>query len=112
MRPKAQILLYGDSDESILRLILETRLHVKVTSASSGIGAVAAMHQRYFHCAVMIQENQELINFLRAREVPSLGIGPSPSFADSAVSGEYMGDLVEAVRLACVRRRGPRKAAA
>lgn len=112
MRPRRQILLCI-SDEfkaAEMKLILETRLLAKVVVAE-GIGLVSAVHSQSFHCAVLINGSKEVIDFLRRREVPTLEIGTGPSYADRCISGSMM-EILEAVKIMCVRRRGPRKAAA
>lgn len=108
MRPKRHILLCI-SDEfkaSELKLILETRLLAKVVVAE-GVGLVSAVHSQRFHCAVLINGSKEVIDFLRAREIPTLEIGQGPSLADRCVSGSTM-EILEAVRIMCARKRGPK----
>lgn len=112
MRPRRHILICI-SDEfkaAELKLILETRLLAKVVIAE-GVGLVSAVHSKQFSCAVLINGSKEVIDFLRAREIPTLEIGQGPSLADRCISGSMM-EILEAVKIMCVRRRGPRKAAA
>ena len=112
MRPHKHILLICDNEfrAAELRLVMETRLQVLVTIAS-GLGIVVAIHDQEFHCAVLTHSDLEVIDFLRAREVPTLEIGKGPSYADRAVSGSMM-EILEAVKLMCARKRGPKVKAA
>lgn len=112
MRPrKAVLLCCSDEFESArLKLIMELRLHIKVTVAY-GLGIVLAAQDNEFHCAILINQDVETIDFLRARDMPTLELGNGPSYADRCVSGPMM-DVLEAIRLMCTRKRGPRKQAA
>jgi hypothetical protein len=112
MRPPKHILLVCDNEfrAAELRLVMETRLQVKVTIAS-GIGIVLAVYDQEFHCAVLIHSHLEVIDFLRGKEVPTLEIGKGPSYADRAVSGS-MAEILAAVKLMCARKRGPKVKAA
>lgn len=109
MRPKTPILLccVNEFQANQLGLILETRLRVDVT-VSSELGAVAAMHGKDFHCAVLVCPTIEFINILRKREISSLEIGKSPSYADRAVASDIR-EILEAVRIMCARKRGPKR---
>jgi len=113
MRPRKHILLCctNEFQATQLRMVMEVRLHTKVTIAE-GDGAVAAIHNNDFHCAVVSEASVEFINILRSKKIPSLEIGQSPSYADRVVSGEHMMDVLEAVRIMSIRKRGPRKQAA
>lgn len=111
MRLRKSILLCSqDESAEELRLILETRLHVSVTIAY-GLGIVSAARVKKFDCAVLPHGDIETIDFLRAREIPTLEIGKGPSYADRAVSGSMM-EVLETVRLMCARKRGPKARAA
>jgi hypothetical protein len=112
MRPKKQILLICDNEfrAAELRLVIETRMLAKVTIAT-GIGVAVAVHEKDFLCAVLIHSDLEVIDFLRAREVPTLEIGRGPSYADRCVSGPMM-EVLEAMKIMCARKRGPKKAVA
>lgn len=108
MRPRKQILLCI-SDEfkaAEMKLIFETRLLAKVVIAD-GVGLVSAVHSQSFHCAVLINGSKEVIDFLRAREIPTLEIG-NPSSADRCISGSSMAEILEAVKILCTRKRGPK----
>lgn len=91
---------------------METRLQVKVTIAQEEFSALAALHNKDFRGAVVINATHEFINILRKHEIPSIEIGQSPSYADRVVSGASMGEVLEAVRISCARKRGPREKAA
>lgn len=106
MRPRRHILLCI-SDEfkaAEMNLILETRLLAKVVIAD-GVGLVSAVHSQSFHCAVLINGSKEVIDYLCAREIPTLEIGQESSTADRSVSGSTM-EILEAVRIMCARKRG------
>ena len=113
MRPHKQILLYcfDEFRAEELRLVIETRISARVTIAT-GLGVVTAVHSHDFHCAVLMHGDVEVIGFLRRKEIPTLEIGCAPSYADRVVSGEHMMDVLEALRIMCVRKRGPKKVAA
>jgi hypothetical protein len=109
---KPVLLCCADEDRAgQLKLVIETRLDVKITIATS-LGVVTAVKSNDFHCAILVPANVEVIDFLRAREIPTLEIGKSPSYADRIVSGKYMMDVLEAIRTMCARERGPKKVAA
>jgi len=112
MRPRKQILLVCDDEfrSAELRLVIETRMACRVTIAN-GLAIPVAVNAQDFHCAVLTHSDVEVIDFLRRREVPTLEIGVGPSYADRVVSGSMM-EVIEAIRLMCVRKRGPRKQAA
>lgn len=109
MRPHKNILLVcGDEFRAAeLRLVMETRMSVNVKIAS-GIGIASAVYVHDFHCAVLIHAEKEVIDFLRRKEIPTLEIGHGPSYADRAVSGSMM-DILEAIKIVCLRKRGPKK---
>lgn len=109
MRPRKHILLYCTNEfkATQLRMVMEVRLRVDITIAE-GAGAVAAIHNNDFHCAVISGASVEFINILRIKKIPSLEIGHSPSYADRVVSGEHMMNILEAVRISCSRKRGPK----
>jgi hypothetical protein len=111
-RPHKKILVCCDNDfrAAELRLVMETRMPVKVKIAA-GLGIVAAVYEYEFHCAVLTQCDLEVIDFLRRKEIPTLEIGHAPSYADHVVSGPMM-DILEAVKIMCVRKRGPKVRAA
>lgn len=113
MTPHKQILLCccNELRANELRLVIETRIAAQVTITAS-LGVVFAVKDYDFHCAVLINGSKEVIDFLRAREIPTLEIGNAPSFADRTVSGS-MAEILEAVKIMCTRKRGPkvRKAA-
>jgi hypothetical protein len=109
MRPHKQILLVcGDEFRAAeLRLVIETRMMVDVTIAY-GLNIVTAVYEHDFHCAVLTFSDKEVIDFLRRKEVPTLEIGNGPSYADRVVNGSMM-EILEAINIACLRKRGPRK---
>jgi len=113
MRPRKKILLICcDAFRAAeLKLVIETRIPAKVTIAT-GLGIVTATQAKDFQCAVLTQSDKEVIDFLRAREIPTLEIGSGVSYADRMVNGSMM-DVLEAVNIMCIRKRGPkaRKAA-
>lgn len=112
MRPRKPVLLCcsNEFDTNRLRLVMETRLQVEITVAY-GLGIVSATRNKQFHCAVLTHGNTEVIDFLRARGIPTLEIGKDTSHADRCVIGSMM-DILEAVRLMCIRKRGPKARAA
>jgi hypothetical protein len=93
-----------------LKLVIETRMACRVTIAN-GLAIPVAVNAHDFHCAVLTHSDVEVIDFLRRREVPTLEIGVGPSYADRVVSGS-MAEILEAVKIMCVRKRGPKKAVA
>jgi hypothetical protein len=113
MRHSRHLLLCcADEDRAgQLKLVIETRLDVKITVAT-GLGVVTAVKSNDFHCAILVPGDVEIIDFLRVREIPTLEIGKSPSYADRVVNGKHMMDVLEAIRTMCGRKRGPKKVAA
>lgn len=111
MRPRKNVLLCcaNQFKAAEMQMILELRLHVKVHVAY-GIGISTAIHEKEFHCAILTHNDTAAIDFLRARGIPTLGIGKGPSYADRCVDGPVM-EVLEAVRLMCARKRGPKVAA-
>jgi len=89
---------------------MELRLHIKVMVAY-GLGVVLAAQDNEFHCAILIHQDMETIDFLRARDIPTLEIRSGPSYADRCVSGPMM-DVLEAVKIMSARKRGPKARAA
>lgn len=113
MIPRKKVLLICDNEfrSAELKLVMDTRLQVNVVVAY-GLGIVSAVHDYYFHCAVLTHSSLEEITFLRAKEIPTLELGHAPSFADRAVSSNCMADVLQVVRLMCARKRGPKARAA
>lgn len=114
MRPKFHVLVYCSNEfrATELKLVMETRLQVKVTIAQEEFSALAALHNNDFRGAVVVNATHEFINILRKHEIPSLEIGPEPSYADRVVSGASMGEVLQAVLIICARKRGPKGLAA
>lgn len=112
MKPKKQVLLCcsEEFEAARLKLVMETRLYIRVT-ITEGLGIVTAVRKCRPHCAVLDHSNPEVIDFLRARDIPTLEIGQGPSYADRCVSGPMM-DVLEAVKIMCARKRGPKVRAA
>jgi hypothetical protein len=112
MRPHKNILLICDNEfrAAELRLVIETRMDVRVAIAY-GIGIPVAVEAHDFRCAILTHSDKEVIDFLRRREVPTLEIGVGPSYADRFVSGPMM-NILEAVKVICMRKRGPKARAA
>jgi hypothetical protein len=109
MRPHKQILLICDNDfrAAELRLVIETRMLVDVTIAY-GLNIVTSVYEHDFHCAVLTFSDKEVIDFLSRKEIPTLEIGNGPSYADRFVNGSMM-EILEAIKIACLRKRGPKK---
>jgi hypothetical protein len=108
MRAHKHILLYCPDEFRCTELRMIMELHLLRVTVASGIGIATAVRAKDFHCAVLVKGTTEIIDFLRARDIPTLEIGQSPSYADRVVSGEHMMDVLEAVKVMCSRKRGPK----
>ena len=110
MTRKKQILLCCGNQfrAEELRIILETRLSVKVTIAYGD--EIEKSLSIPFRCAIFTHNDKWNIDLCREKEIPTLEIGKPPSYADRVVSGGSMMEVLEAVRLMCVKKRGPKVA--
>lgn len=99
MRARKTVLIYSTSpDAGVLGLVLETRIDVAVSLATSEVGAVALLNCVAFRCFV-IDGSHESLQMISARHnVPSLVVGNSG-----------MASLIDRVRVACIRKRGPKR---
>ena len=121
MKPRKNVILYSawEHGRSILKFILQTRYHVTVTVAASAVEVKDALRTVYDpHCLIVLRsaiEGKEFVSDLSDVQIPTLQIGDSrlhdmtELFATRSVAGNCIGDVLDAVKMICARRRGPKK---
>ena len=121
MKPRKNVILYSASEygRSLLNFQLQTCCHVNVILADSSADvkyAVRTVDDPY--CLIVLRsadEGKGFVSDLSGVEIPLLQIGDpavhdmTELFATRSVAGNCIGDVLDAVKMICARRRGPKK---